>query len=957
MKISTRLNLGFSLVAILLIAACSIAVYMSNKLNGKVDDTVNDKYPKTQHVNQITQHMLLAMLQMRDMIIVEDPARKVELKKQVELNADTIRQHVDALEKTIYTERGKELLARLNEVRAKYVTVRKEVTQLLVDGQTAEAIVRINNEISPLQDQYIAALDDLLNFQALLMEASGKESQELAARSEYIMFGAMALGVLISFFIAFFIGRSIKKPIELCIIAANEIAEGNTTRKLNAKANDETGQLLNSLGKMSDNICSLIDEVKELSDATTAGKLDKRADVHKFEGDYAKLVAGLNNTLDSLVTPLKMTANNLDKISHGEIPNVIVENYNGEFNEIKNNLNQMILTVNALVQDGLNMSKAAAEGNLKYRADASAHKGDFRRIIEGYNSTFDNLVKPIDVAANFIGMVSRGEDLNQITEDYPGEYAVIKNNINTTIGILYGIIGEIETLKNHAITGNLSARVDESKYNGGWLIIMGGMNQMLDSILKPINEGNRVLRKIRGGDLSERFELDLQGDHKAMQEAVNGVHGWLVGLIEYVTKIADGDMSATIEKASERDQIHKWLIQLRDSVRSVVGDVNKLAQASIEGNMKYRADADAHKGEFNKIVDGMNKTLDAMLAPIEESVQVLMRMAEGDLTREITSDFRGDHAALKEALNSTIRSLNELLSQVALTVDEVSRGSQQVSTAALSLSQGATEQAASLEEITSSMSEIGSQTRNNAENAVKASDLTGEAKDSAERGNYEMGQLTAAMNEITESSKNISKIIKVIDDIAFQTNLLALNAAVEAARAGRHGKGFAVVAEEVRNLAARSASAAKETAAMIEHSISTIQRGSTFVDSTGESLEKIREGAALSANIVKDIAHHSSEQAQAISQINEGLMQIDRVTQTNTASAEESASAAEELSSQAEQLKIMLGQFRLAQDERESRQQAYTRANKALPQNAQSARERSHRPSEINLEDKNFGRY
>jgi methyl-accepting chemotaxis protein len=243
-------------------------------------------------------------------------------------------------------------------------------------------------------------------------------------------------------------------------------------------------------------------------------------------------------------------------------------------------------------------------------------------------------------------------------------------------------------------------------------------------------------------------------------------------------------------------------------------------------------------------------------------------------------------------------------------VDEVSRGAMQVSDASSALSQGATEQAASLEEITSSMGEIASQVKTNADNAHQASILTNEAKEYSERGNRQMENLIKAMNEINTASENISKIIRVIDEIAFQTNLLALNAAVEAARAGRHGKGFAVVAEEVRNLAARSATAAKETAELIDNTRKAVDNGIIIVSRTSEALEEIRNGAIKSADIVGEIATSSNEQAQAIAQINEGLSQIDKVTQTNTASAEESASASEELSGQAGLLKEIVQRFK-----------------------------------------------
>ncbi|MCD6527924.1 MAG: MCP four helix bundle domain-containing protein [Desulfuromonas sp.] len=306
----------------------------------------------------------------------------------------------------------------------------------------------------------------------------------------------------------------------------------------------------------------------------------------------------------------------------------------------------------------------------------------------------------------------------------------------------------------------------------------------------------------------------------------------------------------------------------------------------------------------------LSKVAELVLNDYRTITQMAKTLASGDWTTSIKSKSAQDE--MNQNLAMMIEEVNKTLVVVAASGDQIASGAGQISDSSQSLSQGATESAASLEEITSSMNEMGSQTTQNAENAGQANRLADEAQSAAQKGNDQMQEMVAAMAEINEAGQNISKIIKVIDEIAFQTNLLALNAAVEAARAGQHGKGFAVVAEEVRNLAARSAKAASETAELIEGSVAKTERGSSIADQTSKALHEIVNGIGKVNDLVAEIATASNEQAQGISQVNQGLGQIDQVTQQNTANAEESAAAAEELNSQAVQLQEMLQRFTLS---------------------------------------------
>jgi len=344
-----------------------------------------------------------------------------------------------------------------------------------------------------------------------------------------------------------------------------------------------------------------------------------------------------------------------------------------------------------------------------------------------------------------------------------------------------------------------------------------------------------------------------------------------------------------------------WLV-----MRSIIRPLHKgieLAETIQAGDLSQRMEVKG-SDEIGRLAVALNK----MAESLEEKAEFATRIAAGDLSHEVR--LSSDRDTLGRALKTMLEKLNNIFGTIHQASEQVAYGSTRVAESSQTLSQGATESASSLEEISATMNELASQTRTNAANADQANQLTSVAQGAAEKGNQQMQEMVEAMKEIAAAGQNISKIIKVIDEIAFQTNLLALNAAVEAARAGQHGKGFAVVAEEVRNLAGRSAKAARETAELIESSVTLTDKGGRIANQTAEALGEIVQGVNKVTDLVAEIACASNEQAEGIDQVNQGLTQIDNVTQQNTASAEESAAASEELSAQANQLLQILSQFK-----------------------------------------------
>lgn len=433
---------------------------------------------------------------------------------------------------------------------------------------------------------------------------------------------------------------------------------------------------------------------------------------------------------------------------------------------------------------------------------------------------------------------------------------------------------------------------------------------------QPLRAMAESARLLAIGDLRPIHVIEQADETGVLSKAFEEMIRTQQALATAAARLAKGDLTVKVEARCAEDVLGASFAQLHGSLGGLIAESTRLAAAATAGELTTRGDTGKFDGAFRELVEGINSTLDAVIQPVQEAAAVLQRMADRDLTVTVKGNYRGDHAQIKDALNSAIGSLNDALGNVSTSTSQIAGAASQIAATSQSLAQGSSEQAASLEETTASLQELSGAASRNAASARTVQGLATEARDTTQAGVDEMHSLTSAVEAIAASSHETAKIVKTIDEIAFQTNLLALNAAVEAARAGDAGKGFAVVAEEVRSLAIRSADAARQTAALIEQSVTRATNGAQITKRVEERLAQIDKQVAGVFEAVGEITEASDVQREGVTQVNVAMTQMNAVTQSVAASAEESSSASEELAGQSEMLASLVGEFRLVVENR-----------------------------------------
>lgn len=433
------------------------------------------------------------------------------------------------------------------------------------------------------------------------------------------------------------------------------------------------------------------------------------------------------------------------------------------------------------------------------------------------------------------------------------------------------------------------------------------------SFSRPLVAMAGVAERLSQGDIEQQVTHRSNDETGVLADSFRSLIDYIKELSQAADALQRGQLDIEIKPRSEKDVLAKNMQQAIGALRGLSDQTQLLIRAAAAGDLKQRADEEAFQGGYRQMVAGLNELLEQVVTPLDEATRVLEQVADRDLSARVNGDYQGDYARIKDALNQAAKNLDESLAQVSTAANQIDAASNQISDGSQSLAQGASEQAASLEQIAASLAEISSMSQQNAANAQQGRSMSDATRTSTQKSVESMQSLSQAIDRIKTSSDETAKIVKTIDEIAFQTNLLALNAAVEAARAGEAGKGFAVVAEEVRNLAMRSAEAAKDTAQLLSESVENADQGVQFNQQVLESLQEANAQVEKVTQVMSEIAEASDQQNEGITQVNQGVEQMNQVTQQNAANAEEAASASEELSSQAAEMQGLVGRFHLSE--------------------------------------------
>jgi len=915
------------------------ADYVDNIAKGIIPPTITTEYKGQYNVikNNLNNavKMMSDLLAQTDIIIKAAADGELDKRANAELFVGGWKQLVSGVNDTITN-----IVNPLN-VTADYVdNIAKGVIPPTITTEYKGQYNVIKNNLN----NAVKMMSDLLAQTDIIIQAAADGELDTRANAELFVGGWKQLVSGVNDAIT-----NIVNPLNVTADYVDNIAKGIIPPVITTEYKGQYNVIKNNLNNAVKMMSDLLAQTDIIIQAAADGELDKRANADLFVGGWKQLVSGVNDTITNIVNPLNVTADYVDNIAKGIIPPTITTEYKGQYNVIKNNLNNAVTMMSDLLAQTDIIIQAAADGDLDTRANAELFVGGWKQLVSGVNDAITNIVNPLNVTADYVDNIAKGIIPPTITTEYKGQYNVIKNNLNNAVTMMSDLLAQTDIIIQAAADGDLDTRANAELFVGGWKQLVSGVNDAITNIVNPLNVTADYVDNIAKGIIPPTITTEYKGQYNVIKNNLNNavkmmsdllaqtdiiiqaaadgeldtranaelfVGGWkqlvsgvndaITNIVnplnvtaDYVDNIAKGVIPPTIttEYKGQYNVIKNNLNNAVKMMSDLLAQTDIIIQAAADGDLDTRANAELFVGGWKQLISGVNQTLDGVIGPVNEAVGVLVEMEKGDLTRTVNGNYKGQLKDFKDTVNNTIAKISQVINEVNGAASNIASASEEVSATAQSMSQATSEQAASVEETSASIEQMSASIDQNTENAKVTEGMATQASGEAVQGGE-------AVKETVSAMKSIAGKIGIIDDIAYQTNLLALNAAIEAARAGEHGRGFAVVAAEVRKLAERSQIAAQEIGELAE---SSVERA----ENAGKLLETIVPSIKKTSDLVQEISAASEEQSAGVGQINSAMDQLNQITQQNASSSEQLAATSEEMSGQASQLLDLMAFFTL----------------------------------------------
>jgi methyl-accepting chemotaxis protein len=714
-------------------------------------------------------------------------------------------------------------------------------------------------------------------------------------------------------------------------------------------------------------------ETARLAEATKKGCLSERIDESKFVGRHLERAKATNQMLDALIRPVTVFAAKLAQIANSEIPSKIDEQCWGEFENLKNSVNSTIETISSLVAEMKKMHVTQMAGDIDACVPEEKFAGAWRQLASGVNESVRLHVNNILKFLNIVAAYAEG-DFTPVLEKMPGKQAIANEKMVLLRNNLLRVSKEVQELTDAIVNGKLAARGRADTFAGDWQKLVGGINALIEAFVKPIGMTSDYVARIGKGDIPPKIGDAYNGDFNTIKNNLNSCIDGLAGLVEanqVLQRVAENDCTvrvagsyqgifadvaratnlveeritnvtrvmkdvaigdydkdfAEIKKLGRRsanDELIPAFVGMMEALDGVVGGIAILSRAAVEGKLSTRADVSHSQGKYGNALQGINETLDAVIAPVQEAGAVLKKVADGDLTARVAGDYKGDHALIKEDINAMAEKMSANMAQFAHYAQALASSSEELATVSHQMSANAEETAtqsnvvsAAAEQVTKNLQTVATATeemsasiKEIAKNATESARVATSAVKTAESTNAKVAKLG-------ESSAEIGQVVKVITSIAQQTNLLALNATIEAARAGEAGKGFAVVANEVKELAKETAKATEDISRRIEAiqgdtkgAVESIGEIRTVIHQVNDTSNTIASAVEEQTATTNEISRNVQEGAKGGAQVAENIAAVAQAAKSTTQGANDTQTAAGELARMAAELQKIVAQFK-----------------------------------------------